>query len=1096
MSEPAPDSPARDLAGQWDQVRGDAHRAIRRTEQAIEQADAAQAARRAELDKARGRARTGNADWRAREVDYLVGRAREALGPRWSLWEEAERQEPAPASELNAAAALAELALAVRRLRSVLRRKRRWVAVAVAAVRRCDDLIARSDADAARQWKEGVQAATRSRDEAVEEARRRWRRDLAQLRRTVDALRAELDVAIPPADADWSMWLPVSEPVDALRIGTYSRRGCEDEPLAVPALFPFPGTSNVVVRAGRGAPGRADAVLGIVGRMLASVPAGRLRLSVIDPIALGSAVRSLIGLNSDDVRLMDEPLVRPHDIENKLAELVDRIGRVDRDLLGPHRLASLVEYNRRPAARPEPYHVVVVFDFPRGFTTPDSRTRLDQVMLNGPRCGVYTILVIAEDHPDYPHHLAMDEQGRVTTGPAILTPAAVGEWAFELEHPPASSWETSDVLRTIVDRVADQARDADRVVVTPKRMFDLLPVATRPEQGGIAGVERPIHLRDPSTWWQADATESLAIPLGTYGLDDLMVMRLGDGTRNHAMVAGMTGSGKSTLLHTLITVAAILYSPAELELYLIDMKQGVEFQDYARRRLPHARVVAMHSQREFGLETMRTLTAEIDRRAELFKKYKAADLAGYRRARAEAAGLAGGGSRGGAAGGGADDPPLARVLLVVDEFHVLFDADDELGRDAVGHLATLVRMGRAYGIHVLLASQTPSSPVSMGSDAVRNMEIRIALRCHDQVSRRILAENNPAATELAPRGEAIYNASSGQRGRDTKFQVAYVETASRAALLDTFRALARSRDFPREPLVYDGDRPGDITSGVFVEAAGLAGARPGPELEPELDLEPGPTRPLRVWLGEPLGLSAPVHTDFAARADRALLAIGDDAANVGVLTAVCASLAARGVGRGADRLPAVSVVDFTAVDQRYTAVHGELATLLPGLHRYGAADALKHVAELAELVETRTANDDYTVDLVEDCRFLLLNGLHRCRGIWAAPSYSAAAAGLGVPLDYVLREGPEVGVFVVATIDGNGLRRVHRDILNQFGIVLTRQRPQQYDRVDALSGLATNRLREGQALLNDDGDVAGLRPYRIPPPGWLTAFARDLPPLP
>ncbi|WP_007512486.1 FtsK/SpoIIIE domain-containing protein [Pseudofrankia saprophytica] len=1085
MSETAAGGPVRDLAGRWDQVRTDAHRVIQRTEQAIEKADTALATRRGELDKARGRALTGNADWRAREVDHLVGRAREALGSRWSLWEEAERDETGPSSEVSAAAALAELTLAVRRLRSPLRRKRHWVAVAVAAVRRCDDLIARSGADAARKWQEGMQAATRGRNEAVQDALNAWRRDLAQLRRTVDALRAELDAAMPPADADWSAWHPLSQPVDALRIGTYSRRGCEDEPLTVPALFPFPGTTNLVVRAGRGVPGRADAVLGVVGRMLASIPAGRLRLSVIDPIALGSAVRSLAGLNSDDVRLMDDPLVRPQEIENKLTELVERIGRVDRDLLGPHRLGSLVEFNRRPGARPEPYHVVVVFDFPRGFTTPESRTRLDQVMLNGPRCGVYTILVIAQDSADYPHHLAMGEDGQVTTGPAVLTPAAVGEWTFELEHPAASSWEASEVLRTVVDRVADAARDADRVVVTPKRMFDLLPVATRPELGGIAGVERLVRLRDPSTWWQADATESLAVPLGTYGLDDLMVMRLGDGTRNHVMIAGMTGAGKSTLLHTLITVAAVLYSPAELELYLIDMKQGVEFQEYARRALPHARVVAMHSQREFGLETMRTLTMEIERRAALFKRYQAADLAGYRRARAEAAGTRTGTGTGTGTGADADadadDPMLARVLLVVDEFHVLFDADDETGREAAGHLATLVRMGRAYGVHVLLASQTPSSPVSMGSDAVRNMEIRIALRCHDQVSRRILAENNPAATELAPRGEAIYNASSGQRGRDTKFQVAYLETADRAALLDTFRALARSRDFPRDPLVYDGDRPGDITSGVFAE---LAGARREP------------AAPLRIWLGEPLGLSAPVHTDFAARADRALLAIGDDPANVGVLTAVCASLAAGGVGRGPGRLAAVSVVDFTAVDQRYTAVHEELVTLLPGLRRCGAADALAHVGELAELVEKRTMNDSYTVDLVEDCRFLLLNGLHRCRGISAAPSWSGGAAGLGVPLDYLLREGPEVGVFVVATIDGNGLRRVHRDILNQFGIVLTRQRPQQYDRVDALSGLATNRLRDGQALLNDDGDVIGLRPFQIPPPGWLAAFARGLPPLP
>ena len=58
-------------------------------------------------------------------------------------------------------------------------------------------------------------------------------------------------------------------------------------------------------------------------------------------------------------------------------------------------------------------------------------------------------------------------------------------------------------------------------------------------------------------------------------------MRLGRGTSQHLLVAGKTGSGKSTFLHGLITNTALIYSPEQVEFYLIDFKKGVEFKSYA-----------------------------------------------------------------------------------------------------------------------------------------------------------------------------------------------------------------------------------------------------------------------------------------------------------------------------------------------------------------------------------------------------------------------------------------------------------------------------------------------------------------------------------
>src|SRR5206468_5515318 len=111
----------------------------------------------------------------------------------------------------------------------------------------------------------------------------------------------------------------------------------------------------------------------------------------------------------------------------------------------------------------------------------------------------------------------------------------------------------------------------------------------------------------------------------------------GKGTSQHALVAGKTGSGKSTLLHALITNLALHYGPDEVEVYLVDFKKGVEFKTYAVHELPHARVVAIESEREFGLSVLQRLDAELKYRGERFRQTGVTDLASYREAMAVSA---------------------------------------------------------------------------------------------------------------------------------------------------------------------------------------------------------------------------------------------------------------------------------------------------------------------------------------------------------------------------------------------------------------------------------------------------------------------------
>src|SRR5204863_3514238 len=101
--------------------------------------------------------------------------------------------------------------------------------------------------------------------------------------------------------------------------------------------------------------------------------------------------------------------------------------------------------------------------------------------------------------------------------------------------------------------------------------------------------------------------------------------------------------------------------------------------------LPHARVVAIESDREFGLSVLQRVDDELKRRGDLFRKLGVQDVAGYKRA------------------GGTE--PMPRSLLMIDEFQEFFVEDDKISQGASVLLDRIVRQRRPFGIHCRLGSQ-------------------------------------------------------------------------------------------------------------------------------------------------------------------------------------------------------------------------------------------------------------------------------------------------------------------------------------------------------------------------------------------------------
>ncbi|GLZ77731.1 cell division protein FtsK [Actinorhabdospora filicis] len=243
----------------------------------------------------------------------------------------------------------------------------------------------------------------------------------------------------------------------------------------------------------------------------------------------------------------------------------------------------------------------------------------------------------------------------------------------------------------------------------------------------------------PTTLWTERADEGLRTVVGR-GESGPAVLSFDDATP-HWLVGGRSGGGKTVFLLDVLYGLAARYSPDELALYLLDFKEGVSFTEFTPSELdpswiPHARAVGIESDREYGVAILRELTAEMTRRSVAMKR---AGVTRYAQLRVR--------------------KQVPRVVLVIDEFHVLFQGNDKVAREAVALLEDLARKGRSYGIHMVLASQTVSGIEALYTkkDSIfGQFPLRVALPGANSV----LDVLNSAAAGLRI-GEAIVNPAGG-----------------------------------------------------------------------------------------------------------------------------------------------------------------------------------------------------------------------------------------------------------------------------------------------------------------------------------------------
>lgn len=886
-----------------------------------------------------------------------------------------------------------------------------------------------------------------------------WRAAIQPVYDRIGAMRSQADALFP----EWSRnflesWKAPTDFANAARIGafdvdvnTLAKARPQSPRLALPGPDRFslpislvmPQRGSLVLESeGGGREAMLAALNQLILRLLSVAPPAKLSFTIIDPVGLGEGFSALMHLADYDESLINSRIwTQSQQIEARLGELNDHIEKVIQMYLR-NEFPNITEYNRQAGKIAEKYHFVVIADFPSSFSELAAK-RLVSIANSGARCGVYLLMhwdrskiVPQEFVPDQIREhcvRVVGKKGGVLALDDEITPGA----DFSLDRP-AEPGLTNDLIH----KLGAASRDAERVEVP---FSDIAPA--------------------DDALWSVETTKEMRVPIGRTGATKLQYLAIGRDTRQHALIAGKTGSGKSTLFHVMITNLSLWCGPDEVEFYLVDFKKGVEFKCYANARLPHARVIAIESDREFGLSVLQRLDEELKRRGDLFRHLGVQDLPGYEKA------------------GGKEAIP--RTLLLIDEFQEFFVEDDRIAQNANVLLDRIVRQGRAFGIHVILGSQTLGGAYTLARTTLGQMVIRIALQCNEADAYLIMDDSNPAPRLLTRPGEGIYNDQAGMIEGNSPFQVVWLGDDERDLWLKKVsqKAAASDREFPA-PIVFEGNAPAEIRENAPLRKA-IASFGSITRAAPEI----------HHWLGAPNAIKGPTQAVFQRQSGNHLIIVGQrDEAALTMLTAGLIGLSAQFPRGGVSFVLFDSSAPETPEREHLEQVAGSVphdCTVARG-HDLDTA-----IAGLSE--ELRRRHGDEAASAVAPTIFVLINGLQRIKKLKYEEDFSfslddnAGGGNPGTQLNTLIAEGPALGIHVIATCDTyNNLNRLlSRKALSEFEMRVLFQMSAN-DSASLIDSPKASNLGLHRALFynEQEGYLETFRPYAQPDREWFEEAGR------
>lgn len=579
----------------------------------------------------------------------------------------------------------------------------------------------------------------------------------------------------------------------------------------------------------------------LVERIAVTLP-NACKFTLLDPAKLGASFP------------MQRNLQYTRDVDNEtyrtLNEIVNDISRINRECLSVG--TESFEKLSPQVITDERFEFIFAANFPNGYGR-RSIEYLQKISKSGPRAGKYLILH-HDTEAQFPMECGMKDFTNLhdTFGPALKH---FGTYRCS----PTDSSQESILAKIKNSKPKDTHLEFSEI--TPDTI---------------------------DTFWKESATHEVRVPIGSQGASELRELWFGESSDgrscSHGMIAGMPGSGKSNLYHVFICGLVSRYSPEEVQLYLVDGKQGVEFQAY--KELPHAQVISLKTTPQLARSVLTELVDIMERRNSIFQETGCADLIRYREA-------------------GSPHGNLPRVILVVDEYQTFFE-NDRYGT-ASNLMATLAAQGRSFGIHMFVGSQSFGVANMLNQSGIfGNMHLRAAMKMsHSHIA--ALSEFNKKGKDRIRScdmpGKIVINDAAGDDSANTSGKVALLSDEQRNKLLANIQEKASSKAYA-QPKIFNGAAQPRLSENPQLNyLLEHSGQRPSPQqwqhyaqlAEHEGGL--GETnwftaqRPSVLWLGQELNVHGQAKVILRRLPDENILLIGDfTAARVGILASALSAL--------------------------------------------------------------------------------------------------------------------------------------------------------------------------------------------------------------
>ncbi len=781
-------------------------------------------------------------------------------------------------------------------------------------------------------------------------------------------------------------------------------------------------------------------------RLFMTVPCGKLFVTMIDPVGVAKTFSMFSSLGLVDERVISKTIMCTEDrIEECLRHLIDHISHIQSTCLRDE-YTDIIEYYEAFPKNAEPLQAIFIADYPRAFSD-ESCKMIEQLITSGPECGIYAF--IAGNNEESGNAFAVFNGKDI--GERIIKYSS-GKIVLKLNGneckvEPIILPRRSDIT-DVYEKLEEGIKNAERVVIDYEEI----------SRGLIDNKER---------WFQFDCANGLTIPIGLES-NRILEMHLGGAytTRHHALITGTIGAGKSRVIHTIIMGILLKYSPKDVQIFYLDFKRGIESKIYAQLNLPNFKVISLDTEQEFGLAVLKYLDRLSENRAQGLKNSETSSIEGLNGKNYEA-------------------EHASRVVLIIDEFHMMLSGGDQsIENDCAKLLQTLLKQGRAMGIHVILATQTlPESELD-----------------YDQIMNRIVFQSKNAKDVLDSDNSAIDTIQQYEPGQGIFNDAGGGKDANRIARIALLGDLQRPEEYEKwKQLLYDikerqvelyGDwvdehKPMLLLSSIEDDNNPINNYVLRGEKPKYRDLG------YQFYLGESIDLKG-CSIRLLSRRGQNILIIGRDGDKAAQLYGFSAlsilfnTMIRMDENRIID-VPFITFFDFQDEEEAYSdGIINKLCREFPSVFRiYGRESLVEGLYTIKAEIDSEKS--------CELRQFIIFAGLNRANRLLNSYEDNLYSETLKEIFEKIIRKGPEKGYSSVVWANEPGtFSTFFGEIVNEFDYRIMFDLTEGEYKQFALSGEKMSVSGHNALVYNVDGDPRKIRIYMMPTKEWMDSYIKRM----